>query len=70
MELVGQVKFDAALADPWIEQYMQASIQIYGNTGNTAVPKLVFGTRWVTPRQEDTDDLASILQNSLGVPGP
>lgn len=70
VELVGQVKFDAALADPWIEQYMQASIQIYGNTGNTAVPKLVFGTRWVTPRQEDTDDLASILQNSLGVPGP
>ena len=48
IELVGQAKFDAALADRWIDQYLQTSIHIYGDTiqndrhGN-ALPKLVFG---------------------------
>ena len=32
VELVGQAKFDAAQADPWIDRYMQTSIQIYGDT--------------------------------------
>jgi protein-disulfide isomerase len=48
IELVGQAKFDAALSDRWIDQYLQTSIRIYGDTiqndrhGN-ALPKLVFG---------------------------
>lgn len=70
VELVGQAKFDSALADPWIGQYMQASIQIYGESGGTGVPKLVFGSRWVMPEAQDADDLVSILQNTLGVPVP
>ena len=54
VELVGQAKFDAARADPWIDRYMQTSIRIYGDTiqSGNAVPKLVFGSRWVTPRTE------------------
>ena len=73
VELVGQAKLDTALADPWIERYMQTSIRIYGNTvqgGNNAVPKLVFGARWVIPQPNDTDDLVSILRDSLVVPLP
>ena len=75
IELVGQSKFDAAQADPWIEQYVQTSIRIYGDTipndphGN-ALPKLVFGSRWVTPELYDANDLISILQASLAVPVP
>jgi uncharacterized membrane protein len=75
IELVGQSKFDSAQADPWIEQYVQTSIQIYGDTipndphGN-ALPKLVFGSRWVTPELYDANDLISILQVSLAVPVP
>ena len=45
VELVGQAKFDAALADPWVDKYLQASVRIYGNTtqgGNHAVPNLGF----------------------------
>jgi hypothetical protein len=38
----------------------------YGN----AVPKLVFGSRWVIPEVYDADDLVSILQDSLAVPKP
>ncbi len=52
VELVGQAKFDAARADPWIDRYLQTSIRIYGATiqsGNGGVPKLVFGSRWVIP---------------------
>ena len=72
IELVGQAKFDAALTDPWIDRYMQTSIRIYGDTvqGGNAVPKLVFGSRWVTPEPYDADDLVLILHDSLAVPRP
>jgi len=69
IELVGQAKFDAAQADPWIDRYLQTTVQIYGQTG-TGVPKLVFGSRWVTPEPRDADDLVMILHGSLGVPNP
>lgn len=73
VELVGREKFDAALSDPWIDRYLQTSIRIFGNTiqgGNTAVPKLVFGSRWAIPQPNDADDLVMILQDSLAVPRP
>jgi uncharacterized membrane protein/protein-disulfide isomerase len=72
IELMGQAKFDAARADPWIEQYMQTSIRTFGDTiqNGNAVPKLVFGSRWVTPEPRDADELISILHDSLAVPLP
>jgi uncharacterized membrane protein len=73
IELVGRAKFDAALADPWISQYLQTSVRIYGSTiqnGNNAVPKLVYGSRWVIPAPNDAEDLVSILNNSLALPKP
>ena len=72
VELVGQAKFDAARADPWINQYMQASIRLFGETvqGGNAVPKLAFGSRWVTPEPNDTDEFLLILHDSLAIPQP
>jgi uncharacterized membrane protein len=73
VELVGQAKFEAARADPWIARYMQTSIRIYGHTiqnSNNAVPKLVFGPRWVIPEPYDADGLVLILHDSLAVPDP
>lgn len=75
VELVGQTKFDAALADPWIDRYLQTSIRIYEDTidldqSGNALPKLVFGARWVTPKTYDADDLVLILHDSLAVPKP
>jgi hypothetical protein len=52
---------------------MQTSIRIYGGSiqsGNGAVPKLVFGSRWVVPEPYDADDLVRNLQHSLAVPRP
>ena len=76
--LVGQAKFDAAMADPWIGRFMQTCVQIYGvtvqNASNpkraNAVPKMVFGSHWVIPEPNDADELVWILQNSLAVPKP
>ncbi len=70
IELVGQAKFDAAWADPWIDRYLQTCVRIFGAAGGGAVPKLVFGSRWVIPEPNDADDLAWILQESLAVPKP
>lgn len=73
VELVGQDKYDAAAADPWIEEYLQTSIRIYSRTiqdGKGAVPKLIYGSRWVIPQPSNAQELAAILQNSLAVPAP
>jgi uncharacterized membrane protein len=73
VELVGQAKFDAALNDPFIGQFLQSSVQIYSQTiqnGKGGVPKLIFGPRWVFPELNNADDLVMILQKSLAVPKP
>jgi len=73
IELVGRGQFEAAWADPWIDGYLQSSIQVYGRTiqsGRGGVPKLVFGSRWVIPQPYSADDLVSILRDSLVVPEP
>jgi hypothetical protein len=73
VELVGQAKFDATRTNQWIARFLQTSIQIYGSTiesGNGAIPKLVFGSRWVIPQPNDANDLVSILQTNLAVPRP
>ena len=73
VELVGHAKFDAAWSSPWIGQYMQTCIQIYGQTiqsGKGGVPKLIFGSHWVIPQPGNADDLVMILQKSLAVPKP
>jgi len=75
IELVGQAKFDAARADPRTGEFLQTSVRIFGDTINadqsgSAVPKLVFGSRWVTPQPHDPNDLVLILHNTLGVPQP
>jgi hypothetical protein len=68
VELVGQAKFDAAQAALWIDRYLLTSVRIFGNSGSNAVPKLVYGSRWVIPEPRDADGLILILQTSLAVP--
>ncbi len=70
IELAGQAKFDAGWNAPSVPGYMQTCIRIYGGTGSNAIPKLVFGSRWVIPEPTDADDLVRILQHSLAIPAP
>jgi uncharacterized membrane protein/protein-disulfide isomerase len=73
VELVGKEKFNDAVREPWIEQYMQSCIQTYGETmqgGRGGIPKLVFGSQWVIPEPNNEEDLIMILQKSLRIPKP
>ena len=73
VELVGQDKFDTSIGDPWIGMYLQTTTRIYGQTmqnGMGGIPKLIYGSRWVIPQPNSSDELVKILQNSLAVPGP
>ncbi len=72
-ELVGQDKLNAAMADPWVDLYLQDGIQIFGQTlqnGRGAIPKMIYNNKWVIPEPYNADDLVTILQKSLGVPKP
>ena len=70
IEMVGPTKFAAARGSAWIDRHLQTSVGIYGAAGGNAVPKLVFGSRWVSPEPADGDALVSILQSSLALPKP
>jgi len=73
VELVGQAELDAAMTSPWIDQYLQTCVQIYGKTflnGKGGVPKLIYGSRWILPETYGAEDLILILQNSFDVPKP
>jgi uncharacterized membrane protein len=73
VELVGKDKFDTSMGDPWIGMYLKTTTRIYGQTlqnGMGGIPKLIYGSRWVIPQPNSSDELEKILQNSLAVPGP
>lgn len=73
IELVGEKEFNDAIASDWVEQYLQTSIQIYGQTlqgGKGGIPKLVYGSQWVIPEPDNEEDLIRILQKSVGIPKP
>jgi hypothetical protein len=70
IELVGQARFNAAWADSWIDRHLKTSVKLFGDTGGNAIPKLVFGSRWVIPQPYDADGLVSILRDNLGLPAP
>ena len=71
VELIGQNEFDTVWADPRIEQYLQKSISIYGNTiqgGISGIPKMIYSSHWVIPEPYNVEELVLILQESLAVP--
>jgi uncharacterized membrane protein/protein-disulfide isomerase len=73
IELVGEDKLNKASSDPWIGQYLQTCVQIYGRTlqnGKGGVPKLICGSRWVIPELNNTAELVTILQKTFGVAAP
>jgi len=73
MELVGKAKLESALSNPWIGQYQQTCIHIFGQTlqgQKGGIPKLVYGSRWVIPEADNAENLMAIIRTSLAVPQP
>lgn len=68
---IGETAFQAAADDGWITLFMKQSIDLFGKTlrgGEGAIPRMIFGSRWVIPDPESADDLISILQETLFLP--
>ena len=70
IELVGQSQFEAASSDVWVDHYLQSSVKLFGETGSRAIPKMIFGSRWVIPQANDPDELIGILEEGLALPKP
>jgi len=70
VELTGRQKFDTAWTDPWLDEYLQTCVSIFGSTlkdGRGGIPKMLYGTRWVISDAMNAGELEMILRGSLGL---
>ncbi|MBN2635125.1 MAG: hypothetical protein JXR61_02560 [Prolixibacteraceae bacterium] len=70
IELVGLENFEKVNSDPWIDEYIQTCVQIYGQTiltGKRGVPKMVYNSNWIMPEPYNVEELIAILQNNFSI---
>jgi len=70
-EWLGRDALQAALSDPWIDQYIQGGVTIFGQTaqqGAGMVPQMIFGSVWMVPEPSDALQLGRMIHENLGVP--
>ena len=68
---MGQPAFQEAANHRFVSLYLQQSVDLFGKTltkGKGAIPRLIYGSRWVTPDPADAADLVRILQENLALP--
>ncbi|HLN22216.1 MAG TPA: vitamin K epoxide reductase family protein [Bacteroidales bacterium] len=73
IELTGRERLDEAMSDPWINNYISKSVQMFGQTGQdgrSGIPKMIFGSQWIIPQPVNAEELISLLQNNLLLPKP
>ena len=66
-ELLGDA-FDAALADPRIDNYLKKVEELFGRTSNaekSGVPRLIHGQNWLVPETDQADKLLELIRLSL-----
>lgn len=71
IEMVGKDVFEAAYSNPWIDEYIQASVELYGGTiqnNNRGIPRMVYESNWVIPEPYSVDDIIKALQENLKIP--
>lgn len=67
-DLIGAEKLESAMNDPWIDDYMQTVLQIFGrtSTGNrSAVPRMIYGNDWIIPEADDAAGLAKLVESLI-----
>ncbi len=67
-ELVGGARLEESLADEWIDTYLSKDFELFGRTstdGVAALPRLVYGQRWLVPDADDADGLASLVERLI-----
>ena len=66
-ELVGTDALERAVNDPWIDNYLNTVLQLFGRTsvnGRAAVPRLIYHNDWLIP-EADTPESMTLLIESL-----
>ena len=66
-ELVGDDALERAMNDPWIDNYLNTVLKLFGRTsenGRAAVPRLIYQNNWLIP-EADTPESMTLLINSL-----
>jgi protein-disulfide isomerase len=66
-ELLG-ADFDAALADPRIDNYLKKVEELFGRTSNaekSGIPRLIHGQNWLVPETDQADKLLELIRLSL-----
>ncbi len=67
-ELVGKARLEESLADEWIDTYLSKDFELFGRTstdGVAALPRLVYGQRWLVPDADDAEGLASLVERLI-----
>ena len=60
--------FDAALADPRIEDALRKAEELFGRTsagGKGGVPRLIAGQHWLVPETDSADELLELIRTEL-----
>jgi len=68
--LVGQERLEAFLPEPALSETLRRSADLFGRTatrGDGAVPRFVYGDRWVVPSADSAEELAKILAERFGI---
>lgn len=66
--LIGEKKLQEALSDPWISDYMSDICEAFGRTstdGKGAIPRFIYGNKWLVPDADDAPGLASLVESLL-----
>lgn len=66
--LVGVQRLDEGLPDPWIDDYLREIFEVFGRTSNaekSAIPRFIYGEKWLVPDVDDVDGLAGLVQSLI-----
>ena len=67
-QLIGADVLERAMNDPWTDDYLGSVLQLFGRTsinGRAAVPRLIYGNRWIIPEADDAAGLASLVKTLI-----
>ena len=67
-ELIGADALEQAMNDPWIDDYLNTVLQLFGRTsinGRAAVPRLIYGNNWLIPEADTPESMVAIIETLL-----
>ena len=70
-ELVGVIKLQSVSMDPWIENLLATSTELYRSNWtaahNSSMPMMIVGTNLITGSMRHPGEIFSLLESSFGL---